>query len=640
MNVRVLVLKYRRALILAIHLALIALANLLAFQLRFDGEVPTWAWQAMLLMLPWLLAIRGLVFIPFRLYEGLWRYTGIWDLRNILAGVVTSAVVFYAVVQSPFGPPSYPRSIFIVDALLLVFLMGGLRLARRIAREFVRVERGKRVLIFGAGNAGELIVRDMKNNDFYDFEPVGFVDDDPSKTGQRIHGVQVLGTREDLPHIMTTVQPHEVLVAIPRSEPRTVNDIVRLLQPFKVPISTLPNLADLLDGKIAVTRIRSLSIEDLLPRAPFGLDRRPVEHLLTGRRVMVTGAGGSIGSELCRQILAMRPERLLLYERYENSLYAITNALADPAAIPIVGDITDRTRVDAVMTEHRPQVVFHAAAHKHVPLMELHPCEAGKNNVHGTRVVAETALAHRVERFVLISSDKAVNPRSVMGATKRVAELIVQTLRNGGHTEFVTVRFGNVLGSNGSVVPRFLEQIKAGGPVTVTHPEMKRYFMLIPEAVQLVLQAAAQANAGGVFILEMGEQIKVVDLARNLIRLSGRVPDEEIPITYVGARQGDKLFEELLGPGEIREPSAVENVFRVNPVALPEPDELWNQILQLERMAAADDQRGVLEQLRLIVPTFRREEPAAEARDARVDGEFATSSAAPDPDRTAAGASS
>lgn len=604
-----LILKFRRLLVVGFHLVLVALANYLAFWLRFDGEIPDVNVAQMVQMMPWLVAIRGLTLLPFRLYEGLWRYTSILDLRNIIGAVFCSTALFYALVHGVLGLLDYPRSVHIIDSILLIFFMGGIRLTRRIYRELGHLDRDKRLLIYGAGDAGEMMVRDMKNNPFYEYEPIGFIDDDPNKVGQRVHGVKILGTRHSLAEVIAEKEPHAVLVAMPRASLAEIRTIVKALQPFKVPIKTLPNLRELLDGKAEATQIRSLSIEDLLERAPVGLDASAIRHLITGKRVLVTGAGGSIGSELCRQIVTFQPASLVLFERYENGLYDIANELTscmDRCALhAVIGDVTDAARVNAVMAAHRPEIIFHAAAHKHVPLMELNPCEAVKNNILGTRIMAEAAKQHRAERFVLISTDKAVNPTSVMGASKRVAEFLVQGMNDAGHCVFTVVRFGNVLGSNGSVVPRFLQQIQEGGPVTVTHPEMRRYFMLIPEAVLLVLHAATLANGGEIFILEMGEQVKVLDMARNLIRLAGFVPEEDIPIVFVGLRPGEKLFEELVAKDETVEPSSVEKILRVRSAGVPKPACLDEKLLDLGRLAARGEVEAVADLLRDMVPTYR-----------------------------------
>jgi FlaA1/EpsC-like NDP-sugar epimerase len=589
---------------------MVAASSYLAFWLRFDSRTPAEQADLWLGLLPLLLLIRGVTFARLRLYEGLWRYTSIWDLRNIILGVAASTGAFFVIVHFVLDIVRYPRSIVIIDTVLLVCLMGGVRLSRRIFREISPVRHEKSVLIYGAGDAGELIVRDMKNNAFYDYEPIGFVDDDPTKVGLRIHGVPVLGTRHDLVRIIDTFHPTEVLVAIPRAEPSVLRAVVRSLAPFKIQITTLPNLRDLLDGRVTISQIRKLAVEDLLARAPVGLNPKPVRRLVEGRRVLVTGAGGSIGGELCRQIAACRPALLVLFERYENSLYAITNELHDsgicPASTirPVIGDVTDTTRVHSILAQYHPEIVFHAAAHKHVPLMESNPCEAIKNNVGGTRILAEAAEEHGVSRFVLISSDKAVNPTSVMGATKRIAELMLQARANASSTSFIIVRFGNVLGSSGSVVPRFLDQIKAGGPVTVTHPEMRRYFMLIPEAVQLVLHAAAQGEAAAVYVLDMGEQVKLIDLARDLIRLSGSVPDNEIQIVFTGLRPGEKLFEEIVGRDETAGPSKTEKILRVQAKSLPQPEEIAARILALERLALAGDASSTIAELVTIVPEY------------------------------------
>lgn len=603
------ILSYRRPLVVALHLCIILVANYLAFWLRFDGEIPIDRWTLFVGMLPWILVIRGITFIPFRLYEGLWRYTSIWDLRNIIAGVALSSGIFYILVHWVLGYTAYPRSIFVIDSILLISFLGGVRLTRRIYREIGHLDRRKRVLVYGAGDAGEMIVRDMKNNPFYEYEPIGFVDDDPGKVGQRIHGLKVLGTRGELPGILEEHKPDAVLVAITRIEPAALRKIVKALEPYQLIIKTLPNFRDVLDGRVTVSQIRSLSIEDLLERIPVGLDPVPVRRLIRGKRVLVTGAGGSIGSELCRQIIRCSPSMLVLLDRYENGLYEVTCELGtNEKGFPVqavIADVTDMSRIQSVLKEHRPSIIFHAAAHKHVPLMEVSPCEAVKNNVLGTRVLAEAAYRTNVERFILISTDKAVNPTSVMGVTKRVAELLVQSMNGSkdGHTVFAAVRFGNVLGSNGSAVPRFIQQIKAGGPVTVTHPEMRRFFMLIPEAVQLVLQAAALARGGEIYVLEMGEQIKVVEIVRNLIRLSG-FSTEEIPITFIGMRPGEKLYEELVGSDEAVEPAGFKQILRVIPKQKPDLDCLNKQIAELETLAIHGDISRVIDQLCEIVPTY------------------------------------
>lgn len=607
--VRKMVMTNRRPIVVLIHIALVILANYLAFWLRFDGNIPEEDVNIFLMTLPWLVILRCLTFIPFRLYQGLWKYTGLWDLKNIIGGIAVSSSVFAVLVQFGFGQILYPVSVMIIDALLLLVMLGGIRLTRRIFRGARFGGKDRRVLIVGAGDAGEMIVRDMLRQAESNYMPVGFIDDDPAKVGQCIHGIRVVGTCRELPAVMERYHPEEVLLAIPRADLLIRRRIVQALQSWNVPIKTLPSVRELLECEVGVTQIRPLAIEDLLGRDPVYMETEQVRELVAGKRVLVTGAGGSIGSELCRQIIALNPLELVLYERYENSLHSIQIELQGlvgaPPFYPVIGDVTDAKRFEYIMARHCPQLVFHAAAHKHVPLMEINSCEAIKNNVLGTQMVAMAADRHGVERFVLISTDKAVNPTSVMGATKRVAELVVQSMAKRSKTCFSVVRFGNVLGSNGSVVPAFKAQIQAGGPVTVTDPEMRRYFMLIPEAVNLVLQAATLGEQGALYVLEMGEQVKVLDLARNLIRLSGFIPEVEIPITFVGLRPGEKLYEELVGEHEKAIPSSVDKIFRVQNGQYLESQFLLKKIQEFEESSVMKDPFLVNKWLQEIVPTFQ-----------------------------------
>ncbi|HMB85753.1 MAG TPA: nucleoside-diphosphate sugar epimerase/dehydratase [Methylomirabilota bacterium] len=603
----------RRARVLLADALLAVAGNYLAFWLRFDGTIPAAYWMLWLQTVPCLVLIRGLTFIAFHLYDSVWQYVGLRDLRAIAISVSVSNVLFCLLIRGVLELRAYPRSVFVTDLVLMVFLMGAVRVSWRLGREYLANARTKSVLIFGAGDAGEAMVREILNGGEHGYRPVGFVDDDPAKVGQRIHGVPVLGTRADLPRIIAQTNPSEVLVAIARPTPQMLRQVVKALESHKLPIKAVPHLRDLLDGRARLHEVRDLAAADLLGRAPLGLDVETAKHLVEGKRVLVTGAGGTIGSELSRQIAGLGPKSLVLFERYENALWAVERSVAGltpgGTVYSVIADVTDEQRVDEVLAEYRPQLILHAAAHKHVPLMELNPCEAIKNNVKGTRIVGEAAVRHRVEQFVLISSDKAVNPSSVMGATKRVAELLAMALAGRGPTGFMVVRFGNVVGSNGSVIPLFLEQIRAGGPVTVTHPDMRRYFMSIPEAVRLVLQAAALGENGALYVLDMGEEIRVVDMARNLIRLSGFIPDREIPIVFTGVRPGEKLSEELVASDETIEPSRLEGVRRVRSAPDRSAASLARDVADLERFAQKGATGAVRQQLGSMAALFRPELP-------------------------------
>ncbi len=609
--------RWRRPMIVVLDVGLIILSNYLAFFLRYDGTIPASELTTFEQTVLGLVAVRGVAFALFGLNEGLWRYTSLWDLQNILKGVLISTVVFMVWVYWVMGIYSYPRSIFAIDTILIVGFLAGVRLSSRVLRDKVVFQKKRRVLVVGAGDSGERVVREMKTRSVFNCQPIGLVDDNVLLLNQRIHGVRVLGTVQDIPKLMETLKPEVVVVTMPNPTPEFLRDLVIKLEPYDVSIKTLPGKEELLTDQSAVSQIRNISIPDLLSRAPVDLDNHATRELVRGKCVLITGAGGSIGSELARQIASFEPTALLLYERHENSLYNIHKELGDRKysfpIFPLIGDVTDAQRIAAVLERHRPQILFHAAAHKHVPLVEANPIEAVKNNCIGTRITAETASLYGVEQFVHISTDKAVNPSSVMGATKRVAEIIIQDIARTSQTRFLLVRFGNVLGSSGSVLPRFQEQIRSGGPVTVTHPEIRRYFMLIPEAVQLVLQAATIGEQGHIYILDMGEQIKVLDIARSLIRLSGLVPGRDIPIRFVGLRPGEKLYEELVGDGEVAVGSSLDKILQIRTTSHLDFEAFREKLSLLEVASSHDEANLVLEQLKEIVPMFRASNCETEA---------------------------
>ena len=609
-NVQEWLLKHRRLPIACLHVALIGLANYIAFSLRFDSPVPRWEFYH---GLAGLVAIRAALFVPFRLYEGLWRYTSIEDLRNIVAGVGLSTIAFAVYVYGYLGMAEYPRSVLFIDTLVLIFLMGGVRLSRRVHVMVHHLKGAKKVLLYGAGDAGEMIVRDFRHNGVnYQSEPIGFIDDDPQKHGQRIHGVPVLGSGDQMHEILRVHRPDEVLLSIPSAPPSLIRRILTTLEPYKIPIKTLPSVGKNPGATVGVRQIQDLSVEDLLERLPVGMDLTPVQSLLAGKRVLITGAGGSIGSELSRQIASYGPERLVLLDQSESALYDIEMELQrshpELSRAAALADVKNQRSIDQIFSDEAPEIVFHAAAYKHVPMMEHHPTEAVLNNVVGTYRLMQAAVRHKVQRFVLISTDKAVNPTNIMGATKRVNEMCIQAVAQDGArggTLFSAVRFGNVLGSNGSVVPLFLKQIEQGGPITITHPDVVRYFMTIPEAVILVLQAATIARGGEIFVLEMGEQIKLMEMARHLICMAGCIPDVDIAIRIIGLRPGEKLREELVAMDEALVASGVDKIQRVQSGWIPDVKFLKQNIDRLETLASDGQCRGVVDSLYKLVPTFR-----------------------------------
>ena len=533
-------------------LLMIPLAWLAAFWLRFNlGSIPEPYFSQALAVLPVVVGVQGAVFWYFGLYRGVWRFASIPDLMRIVKAVVVGVALCAVAVFLLTRMAGIPRSVFPLHALLLVLLLGGPRLAYRWLKDqhlYYRDE--KRVLIVGAGRAGELLVRDLLRDRSHGYHPVGFVDDDREKKGREIHGVRVLDYSKRIPEVVERLRIDLILIALPSANSAQMRRLVRLCERSGAAMRTLPRLQDLVSGRATVNALRAIAIEDLLGREPVELDWETIRAGVTGKRILVTGGGGSIGSELCRQIVRLAPSVLVVFERSEFNLYRIERELRtnfpNAHVVPVLADVCDEAAVARAMEIQRPDVVFHAAAYKHVPLLETRVREAVRNNILGTLTVARAAARAGVGAFVLISTDKAVNPANVMGASKRVAEMVCQALqRRHAETRFVTVRFGNVLDSAGSVVPLFRAQIARGGPVTVTDPEIKRYFMTIPEASQLILEAGVLGEGGAIFVLDMGEPIEIRYLAEQMIRLAGKTPGDDIEIQYVGLRPGEKLFEEL-----------------------------------------------------------------------------------------------
>jgi FlaA1/EpsC-like NDP-sugar epimerase len=555
---------------------LVALAWYLAFELRFDSGTPVFYETLFRRTILVVIGIKLAVFVIVGFYDRWWRYVSTRDMWRIVYGVGLATLLADVAVYliSPVPTVKLPRGIAALDLLLtLAFIAGSRLLARTLMERPTRgiVARGKEVLVVGAGDAGQLVIRELQRNPQLGSTPIGLIDDDKRKKNLRVHGVRVLGTTADMQHILRDNRPDEVLIAIPGASGEVRQRIVNITREGNVPVKTLPGLYELISGESDLaTQIRPVQVEDVLGREPVEVDLRTTAAYVRDQTVLVTGAGGSIGSELCRQIAKLGPQRLVLVDQGETALFEIERELVDErgfaAAVPILGDCGSRTKMGQVFDRYRPGVVFHAAAYKHVPLMEANPLESVRNNALVTRVVADAAVEYGARRFVLVSTDKAVNPKTVMGQSKALCEWTIEAYggREDISTRFVAVRFGNVLGSSGSVIPIFRRQIAKGGPVTVTHPEMTRYFMTIPEASSLVVQAGAIGGRGDVFVLDMGEPVRIIDLAMQMIRLSGKEPERDIRVEIVGARPGEKLHEELWGEGETAMPTSHPKIMRVS----------------------------------------------------------------------------
>ena len=627
MSIRSFIFRLRRLLVWTLHLVLVPAGYYAAFMLRFDGAIPPAYQHYFWHTVGYLLVIRIGTFMAFGLLHGWWRHVGMSDLLALVKAVTAGTALLVAVLFMTSEAAGFPRAVVVLDWANALLLFGGVRFAVRAFREERlvpwRARQGKRTLIIGAGAAAERLLREVQRDRESDICPLVIVDDDPSKQGMRLHGVPVLGGTERLAELAAKGRVELLVIAIPSATREQMRTIVESCMATGVDFKIVPSIRELLDGRARLGQLRNVQIEDLLGREAVDLGLDGPRSDLEGRVVLVTGGAGSIGSELARQIAGFNPARLVVLDQAESPLYFVHLDLAQAhpglPLTPVVADVTDRGRMERVFARYRPDFVFHAAAYKHVPLMEHNVVEAVRNNVLGTLCVAECAARFGAEKFVLISTDKAVHPSSVMGATKRVAEQVVlgwPALRRAA-TDFRAVRFGNVLGSDGSVIPLFKRQLAAGQPLTVTHPEVTRYFMTIPEAVQLVLQAAALPEAAGrISMLEMGEPVRIVDLAENLVRLSGLDPHTDVRIVFTGLRPGEKLHEELVSELEASVPTTVPKV-RVVQTTEPEADTLTSGLDRLGAAAALGEAGDALVALCALVPessTTLRERTAGVAR--------------------------
>ncbi|WP_305043822.1 polysaccharide biosynthesis protein [Geoalkalibacter sp.] len=612
------IMQQRTWLILGLKTVIVLVSFFLAYLLRFDFQIPAAQWRVIGELLVPLLAIKLLIFTRFGMSHGWWRYVSLADVFDVFKANLVASLALLVYVVFVHGLTGVPRAVLVLDGILCFLLSCGVRFLTRAFREnyFPRLrskEAGTaRVLIVGAGQAGQMLAREVRANPAIKKTVVGFIDDDPLKFKRRFQGIAVLGGQEQLAELCRKERVQEVIIAIPSASGKQLRRIVERCQGAGVDCKTLPGVGDLIEGRVSIQQVRPVDVEDLLGREAVRIEVDRIKAFLGGKRVLVTGAAGSIGSEICRQVARFGPAKLVLFDNAESPLFFVEKELGecfpDIPIAAIIGDVRYRARVEAIFDEFQPQVVFHAAAYKHVPMMEHNPAEAANNNVRGTKIVADAAHEFKVESFVMISTDKAVNPTNIMGATKRAAELYVQDLSRRSKTRFVTVRFGNVLGSAGSVVPIFRSQIVAGGPVKVTHPEVTRFFMTIPEASQLVLQAGSMGRGGEIFLLDMGEPVKILHLAEQLIRLSGLRPYEDIDIVFTGLRPGEKLYEELLLAGEGVLPTSHAKI-RVARASFGDSAALARQMEELYEAERALDMNRVRALLRQIVPEYQPPDP-------------------------------
>jgi len=605
-------LRHRGIVKLFLHFVIFAGAYHLAYLIRFDFIVPPVYGRVIRETILYLLIAKAIGFLAFGLFQGWWRFVSIRDVLPIAAGCTAGSAIFAGVDIFFLGNVTVPRSVYLLDWGITLLIVLAFRYLIRMGREVFGRRHGaftRRVLIVGAGAAGQMIAREIHDNPALGMIDVGYVDDDKAKVGTRIQGLRVLGGHEQIGEICRAQKIDEIIIAVPSARASKVRHIVEHCRESSARFRILPAVGELIDGKASISVLRNVNIEDLLGRDQVKLDMELLRREITGQTVMVTGAAGSIGSELCRQVAMLFPAKLVMFEIAESPLFELEREMREkfPGVdiVPLVGDIRDRKRVEIIISAHRPSLIYHAAAYKHVPVMEVHPIEAVKNNVLGTKIVAEVAAEYGVRRFVLVSTDKAVRPTNVMGATKRVAEMIVQNMNGKGkETTYVSVRFGNVLDSVGSVLPIFRTQLETTGKLTVTHPEASRFFMLISEAAGLILQAGAMGRGGEVFVLDMGQPVKIVDLAENLIRLMGKELGVDAEIVFTGLRPGEKLHEELVIEGEDVTRTAHPKVMKMigNGTLLPELPRFLEELLAF---AIEENREGVIRKLSMIVKGYR-----------------------------------
>lgn len=608
-RIKLFFLNYRRIFVIIFHLFLITFSYLSAFYLRFDFSIPRHFFNIYALTLPLVLIVKFFIFYYFGVFGGLWRYVCMSDLWQILKANALSTFVFICFEILFYGFYDFPSAVFAIDFIVCSTLVAGIRFFVRFFRERCKVDFGlnqKKILIIGAGEAGILTLKEYQNNPAMG-AVVGFIDDDPSKHHATIYGKRILGRREQISDIVERFCIEEIILAIPSARGELIRDIVSKCQIPGVKLRIVPGLHRILDGELEV-KARDVKPEDLLGRETVKVDDKEISSYVENKRILITGAAGSIGSALCRQLIRYNPQELILFDYNENNIYFFEVELKTKHPNirfkTVIGDIKDVGLLKHVFSRYSPQVVFHAAAHKHVPLMQDNPVAAVKNNIIGSRNLIYAAQHYRVERFVLISTDKAVEPTSIMGATKRIAEMILQTKAQHSTTKFMAVRFGNVIGSDGSVIPLFKKQIEEGGPITVTHPEVKRYFMSAQEAATLVLQAGALGGKGEIFMLDMGEQIKIVELARNLIILSGLKPDRDIAIKFTGLRPGEKLAEEMFHEVEKSEATKFNKIHILQPKDF-DRRKLRCHLKELEKMAKLMEEKKIVKKIQELVPSLR-----------------------------------